>query len=70
MATGSRFFCAPRLPRNFENPGGFDYVRYLAYRGIAATAFLEDDRGIITIRTGQGSRFLLVVERVRDRITG
>jgi competence protein ComEC len=63
-----RFFCAPRLPRNFENPGMFDYVRYLSYRGIAATAFLEDDRGIITLRTGQGSRFLLAVERARDRI--
>ncbi len=63
-----RFFCAPRLPRNFENPGRFDYVRYLAYRGIAATAFLENDRGIITIRAGQGSRFLLAVERARDRI--
>jgi len=63
-----RFFCSPRLPRNFENPGRFDYVRYLAYRGIAATAFLEDERGIITIRTGQGRSFLLAVERARDRI--
>ena len=63
-----RFFCSLRLPRNFQNPGGFDYVRYLAYRGIAATSFLEDDRGIIKIRTGEGSRFLLFVERMRDRI--
>ena len=63
-----RFFCSPRLPRNFQNPGGFDYVRYLAYRGISATAFLEDDRGIIKIRTGQGNWFLLVIEHLRDRI--
>ena len=63
-----RFFCSPRLPRNFQNPGGFDYVRYLSYRGIAATSFLDDDRGIIKIRTGEGSRFLLFVERMRDRI--
>ena len=30
-----RFFCTLKLPRNFQNPGGFDYVRYLASWGYA-----------------------------------
>ncbi len=63
-----RFFCALKVPRNFENPGGFDYARYLAYQGIAATAFLNDDRGIIIIREGEGNGVLLFFEKLRDRI--
>ncbi len=31
-----RFFAKLRLPRNFRNPGAFDYQGYLADRGIAA----------------------------------
>ena len=55
-----RFFGALREPKNFQNPGGFDYVGYLAYRGITATVFLPDDRGIIILRRGEGNRFLAV----------
>jgi competence protein ComEC len=63
-----RFFGTFRVPRNFQNPGGFDYVGYLAYRGIVATSFLPDDRGIIILRRGEGNRFLLFIEAVRDHI--
>jgi len=63
-----RFFAALREPRNFQNPGGFDYVGYLAYRGIAATSFLPDDRSIIILRRGEGNRFLQFIEELRDRI--
>ena len=33
-----------RLISNFNNPGGFDYKRYLAFKGIWATAYLSGDR--------------------------
>jgi competence protein ComEC len=63
-----RFFGALKEPRNFQNPGGFDYVRYLVYRDITATSFLPDDRGIIVLRRGEGNRFLQFIEVLRDRI--
>ncbi len=35
-----------RRPRNFGNPGEFDYESYLARQGIYATAFLGDDSAL------------------------
>ena len=32
-----------RLINNFKNPGGFDYRRYMAFKGIWATAYVRDD---------------------------
>ena len=51
-----RFFGALRVPKNFQNPGGFDYVGYLSYRGIAATVFLPDERSIIILRQRGGKQ--------------
>lgn len=34
-----------RRPRNFGNPGEFDYEAYLARRGILATGYARSDRG-------------------------
>ena len=33
-----------RRPRNFGNPGEFDYVGHLARRGVYVTAYADDDR--------------------------
>ena len=63
-----RFFGGLRVPKNFQNPGGFDYVGYLSYRGIAATVFLPDESSIIILRRGEGNRFLLFIEAARDHI--
>ncbi len=41
-----RFMARLRQPRNFNNPGGFDYEGYLRRRGITATATLKDDRSV------------------------
>jgi competence protein ComEC len=38
-----------RVPRNFENPGRFDYVGHLARRGVHVTAFVWDDQAIVRV---------------------
>ena len=55
-------------PRNFNNPGAFDYRRFLACNGIWVTGYLEKDRGIVTIARGKGNAFCQLMETWRDRI--
>ncbi len=38
-----------RLPRNFGNPGEFDYEAYMAREGVAATAVVTNDSAIAVI---------------------
>lgn len=52
-----------RAPRNFGNPGEFDYRAWLARRGITATAFARDDRG--WRRTPAGGGWLAPLDRWR-----
>jgi competence protein ComEC len=39
-----RFTARLRSPRNFGNPGGFDYRRYLLLRGVQATAWVAAEK--------------------------
>ncbi len=55
-------------PRNFNNPGAFDYRRFLACNGIWVTGYLEKDRGIAIIARGKGNAFFRLMEAWRDRI--
>lgn len=41
-----RFATKLKEPLNYKNPGGFDYVRYLKRKGIAATAFIKSEKSI------------------------
>ncbi len=63
-----RFSSALHIPKNFSNPGGFDYIRHLAYKSIYATAFLESDKSITLIRKGEGNRCLVFIESIRNSI--
>jgi len=55
-----------RAPRNFENPGRFDYVSHLARRGIQVTASVWSDQTIERLPTsGDGIRRRLERWRVR-----
>lgn len=63
-----RFFCRLKKPANFNNPGGFDYVRYLSLKDIYVTAFLQDDAGIITTGQGNGNPLLVKTDAWRNRI--
>lgn len=45
-----------RRPRNFGNPGEFDYTGYLARRGLYVTAFAADDSEVIRVgRAAEGA---------------
>ena len=57
-----RFMTKPRRPRNFRNPGAFDYESYLADRGIAALGSTKAEN--VEVLAGFfGSR----IERLRNR---
>ncbi len=63
-----RFQSRIRMPRNFGNPGGFDYERYLRQRGILARAFVSDATGFVVIRKETGDRLRTGLERFRNLI--
>ena len=37
-----------RIINNFKNPGGFDYQRYMAFKGVRTTAYVRGDRLVVT----------------------
>jgi competence protein ComEC len=56
-----------RVPRNFGNPGSFDYRQYLAERGIAATASARGDQ-VVVLPGFAGSRLGRWRSRIRASI--
>jgi competence protein ComEC len=63
-----RFISRLRSPRNFYNPGSFDYSRYLAYKGIFAIGHLKDCSYIARIGQGDSNGLWKTVEVLRDKI--
>lgn len=63
-----RFNCRLRRPRNFNNPGSFDYERFLAHRNIYLTAFLDDDRTVVLLREDGGNPLTGALERYRSKL--
>ena len=57
-----------RRPRNFGNPGGFDYERYLEMRKILVTGFVMNSKGIIKISQQEGNLFFSLIEKTKDKI--
>jgi competence protein ComEC len=60
-----RFRTRLKVPHNFQNPGGFDYVKYLKYKGVMVRGFIKDPAGIVILRENQGNIFKLHLERFR-----
>ncbi len=56
-----------RRPRNFHNPGGFDYRRYMAFQGIRATTWARKD-SLSVLSLGRAAPGPGVVDRYRGRI--
>jgi len=63
-----RFKTRLKVPHSFQNPGGFDYVRHLRYRGIMARGFIKDSSGIVVLRENQGDMFKIRLERLRSNL--
>jgi competence protein ComEC len=63
-----RFTSKLRLPHNFGNPGGFDYERYLGFKGILVRGFVNDASGIVVLRSESGNPIRIRLERFRDRV--
>ncbi len=55
-------------PGNFNNPGGFDYKRYLGYRGIHLRGYISRPTDIIVIRNSAGGYLRTGLERYRSLI--
>lgn len=63
-----RLACTLRRPHNFNNPGCFDYVRYLAWRNVRVVAYLPDDCGFVVLGRASTSRLRAVIEHWREAI--
>ena len=63
-----RFRARLHRPVNYNNPGGFDYERYLRLRGVLVRAVVADASGIVVVREGAGNPFLAKVEAFRNHI--
>lgn len=56
-----------RTPRNFQNPGAFDYVQYLARRGVFWTATMAPKSPAPRVLPGRcGSRFWSLIFELRE----
>jgi competence protein ComEC len=63
-----RFHTRLRIPRNFQNPGGFDYEKYLRFRGILVRGFIRDATGFVVLRRDGGHPLRMRLEHFRDLI--
>jgi len=57
-----------RKPRNFKNPGGFDYVRWLAFQNIYSICHVSTDTLVSKIGIQKGRRLLREVDGFRIRV--
>jgi competence protein ComEC len=60
-----RFHSTLKRIHNFNNPGGFDYVRYLNLQGIYAVGFIDNRAGIILLRHNSANPIRLKLESFR-----
>jgi len=57
-----------RQVSNFNNPGGFDYERYLRFQGVLVRGYVADDSRIVLLRKGRGNPFRQRLEELRANI--
>ena len=63
-----RFKTKLKRPHSFQNPGSFDYVKYLRYKGIMARGFIKDSSAIVVLRENQGNMPKIYLEKMRRNL--
>lgn len=63
-----RFRGKIKEPKNFKNPGSFNYKRYLLTQGIQATGSLTSPRWIVKISGGKQHLFTNLITKTREQI--
>lgn len=63
-----RFTARLKKPRNFKNPGGFDYERYLGRKGVFLVASVNRPGDIIVLRRGGGNPVKRAIEGIRTDV--
>ena len=64
-----RFKARMRSIANYKNPGGFDYKRFMAFKGIYATAYVRGDR-IRIVENSPPDAVSRMIHRVRSTFAG
>ena len=64
-----RFKARMRSIANYKNPGGFDYKRFMAFKGIYATAYVRGDR-IRIVEKSPPDAVSRMIHRVRSTFAG
>jgi len=57
-----------KRPHNFKNPGGFDYEKYLKYRGIRVRGSINNPSSIVIIRENRGNMLKIQLEKFRSAL--
>ena len=63
-----RFQTRLHPPRNFHNPGGFDYETHLQFQKILLRGSVRDASQFVVLRSDQGNPLKKNLERFRDRV--
>ena len=57
-----------RLPKNFNNPGQFDYVAYLERQDVALVGTIKNALLITQLSAGEGSLWMRQIQRLRRKL--
>jgi competence protein ComEC len=68
--TGDRIRFISRIsdPRNYGIPGEFDYVRFLAYRGVRSTAYVASGGDAVLMRRNADYHVLSFIDGIADKV--
>ncbi len=72
LRSGDRVACLAKLKeiRNFNNPGGFNYERYMAFRGITASAYVSKKELLVKLSASKTGWLSKSLNRSREAVSG